>query len=373
MEDERTTLLTPRLRRVAVITAIVAFALVSLVLGNELMFLITFCLLTLLGLAKVFAHWTLKPLHLEVSGTPEAVEGQEVTLQLRVVNKGILPRYLVEVRLKPLPSVEVLSSPHFVAGQLLAHQFEEIPLRVRFRRRGLQSVDEALLWAQDPLGLFIATRSVILQAQVLVYPRPKPLGMEPEGAMQQIQWEAGRVTTPLPSVVGEEFWGVRPYQSGDPLKRIHWKITAHQGELSIIQTLPSLRFGGVIFVDRHPAAHRPINAAESTLDELVRYAAYLVREWVRHYWQVLFWVPPDPPLRVDGDWHPVWRQLALLEPQPFHLQNFSAVGQGVILTTPYSPYLSLYRSTPGWQVWILPLDLLTESPSQEDLSIVRGR
>jgi uncharacterized protein (DUF58 family) len=93
-DEERTTLLTPRLRRVAVITAALAFLAVSLVLGNELMFLVTFSLIGLMVLAKVFAYWTLRPLHLEVSGTPEAVEGQEVSLTLRLVNKGNVPALL---------------------------------------------------------------------------------------------------------------------------------------------------------------------------------------------------------------------------------------------------------------------------------------
>ncbi len=373
-EEERTTLLRPRLRRVAVITAIVAFGLVSLVLGNELMFLITFCLIALLALAKVFAHWTLRPLHLDVSGTPEAIEGQEVTLKLRLTNKGMLPRYLVEARLDLPASVEAADTNHLVFGQLLPHQFEEATVKVRFRRRGLQSVGQAVLWAQDPLGLFIATRTATPQTQVLVYPQPKPLPLEPEGAMRQIQWEAERAIAPLPSSVGEEFWGVRPYQSGDPLKRIHWKITAHQGELSILQTLPSLRHGGVIVIDRHPAAHRPLSSVETTLDELVRYAAYLAREWVRHYWQVIFWAPPDAPMEVNGDWHPVWRQLALLEPQPFSLPNLTTVGHGVVLTTPYSPFLAAYQQAPGWQVWVLPIEALREEAPQEDgLRILVGR
>jgi uncharacterized protein (DUF58 family) len=355
-DEERTTLLTPRLRRVAVITAALAFLAVSLVLGNELMFLVTFSLLGLMVLAKVFAYWTLRPLHLEVSGTPEAVEGQEVSMTLKLVNRGVFPRYLVEVELQLPPRVEAVDRPHLVFGQIPPHQSSEAKLRVRFHKRGIQSVGRALLLAQDPLGLFIATRQVKTSDQVLVYPHPKPLPVEPQGAMHTLDWNERSAQTSLPSLSGDEFWGVRPYQIGDPLKRIHWKITAHQGELNIIQTLPSLRQGGAILLDRHPAAHRPISEdGETTLDELVRYAAFLVRQWVRHHWKVIFWAPPDPPIEVNGDWFPVWRKLALLEPELFHIRDLEAVGQGVVLTTPYSPFLSVYLRSQGWRVWVLPI------------------
>jgi uncharacterized protein (DUF58 family) len=206
-DEERTTLLTPRLRRVAVITAALAFLAVSLVLGNELMFLVTFSLIGLMVLAKVFAYWTLRPLHLEVSGTPEAVEGQEVSLTLRLVNKGMFPRYLVEVELQLPPRVEAVDRPHLVFGQIPPHQSGEAKLRVHFHKRGMQSVGKALLLAQDPLGLFIATRQVQTSNQVLVYPYPKPLPMEPRGAMSTLAWDERSAQTSLPSLSGDEFLG----------------------------------------------------------------------------------------------------------------------------------------------------------------------
>ncbi|MGQ9461894.1 MAG: DUF58 domain-containing protein [Candidatus Fervidibacter sp.] len=356
-EEERTTFLTPHLRRVAIVTASLAFLAVSLVLGNELMFLITFSLLALMVLAKAFVYWTLQPLSVDVEGTPEAIEGQEVSLKLWLVNKGVLPRYLVEVDFQLPPRVEAVDRLHLVFGQILPRQSSEATLKVRFKKRGLQSLGEATMQAQDPLGLFIAMQKVKTPKQVLIYPIPKPLPMEPRCAFHRLNWDETSARSYIPSLSGDEFWGVRPYQTGDPLKRIHWKLTAHQGELNIIQTLPSFREGGVILLDRHPVAHRPISDdGETTLDELVRYAAFLIRQWVRHHWQVIFWAPPEPPLKVNGDWYPVWRKLALIEPELFQLRDLNAVGQGVILTTPYSPFLSTYMRAGGWQVWVLPVD-----------------
>jgi len=374
-EDERTTILTPRLRRTAIVTASLAFLAVSLILGNELMFLVTFSLLALMVLAKILAYWTLRPLKFEATGTPEAVEGQTVSLKLGLVNKGVFPRYLVEVEMLPQDGVEVVESSHLVFGELIPHQPSEATVKVRFKRRGLHPIGRAILRAQDPLGLFVATREVQTAEQVLVYPYPKPLPIEPEGATERLRWDESNIRATLPSMTGDEFWGVKPHQPGDPFRRIHWKITAHRGELSVIQTLPSFRQGGVILLDRHPAAHRPISAdGETTLDELVRYAAFLVRQWVRHHRQVIFWAPPDPPLKVNGDWFPVWRKLALLEPELFQLKDLESIGQGIVLTTPYSPFLSLYLRAQSWQVWVLPVsELGGEESAYDELSYAMGR
>ncbi|MCS7191935.1 MAG: DUF58 domain-containing protein [Armatimonadetes bacterium] len=366
-EEKQTTILTPRLRRTAIITAALAFLSVSLVLGNDLMFLITFSLLALMVLAKIFAHWTLKPLHFEAVGTPEAVEGETVSIKLRLVNKGIMPRYLVEVNLIPQSGAEVVERRNLVFGQLSPHQHSEVTVKLKFKRRGLHPLGNAVLSAQDPLSLFVARRKVQTAERVLVYPYPKPLPIEPKGAVEDLRWDESTVRAPLPSLVGDEFWGVRPYQTGDPLRRIHWKITAHRGELSIIQNLPSFKQGGVILLDRHPAAHRTINEeGETTLDELVRYAAFLVRQWIRYHRQVIFWAPPEPPMKVNGDWYPVWRKLALIEPELFQLRDLEAIRQGVVLTTPYSPFLSLYLRSSGWQVFSLPVNEFVNSGSYSE-------
>ena len=367
-DDTETTLLTPRLRRTALVTAIIAFALVSLVLGIPLLFLITFSLMLLWAFAFFFAHWLLHPLRLEVVASPEVVEGQPTTLRLRLVNEGRLPRFLVEARVSLPSGAQTDRPPHLVFGHATRQQPAEATLTVWFRRRGLHPVGTAELWGQDPFGLFIVRRSVKMDATILVYPRPKPIDLTPRGAEQIPRWEETTTTLWLPTPTGAEAWGVRPYQPGDPLRYLHWKITAHRDELFVRQMLPALREGCLLLLDRHPHAHCPLERdagrgmrdeeGETTLDELVRIAAFLLREWLQGGYQVHFWVPPDPPLTVTGkDWHALWRSLALLAPEPYMLpDDFAEQGVGVILTTPLSPFLAQFEraAQAGWLVWQLP-------------------
>ena len=54
--------------------------------------------------------------------------------------------------------------------------------------------------------------------------------------------------------------GVRPYRRGDPLRRVHWVLTARHGEL-IVRELQSNAVPRVqIVLDAHPAAHRRLGA-----------------------------------------------------------------------------------------------------------------
>jgi uncharacterized protein (DUF58 family) len=357
-DDERTTLLTPRLRRTAILTAIIAFSLVSLILGVQLLFLITLCLILLWMLAYAFAQWSLRPLQLEVLASPEVVEGQETPLRFRLTNTGRLPRWLVEARFVPVAGVVTERSPQLVFGQVPPHQTVETVLPVRFQRRGLRPVGTVELWAQDPFGLFTVRRAVSVPTQVLVYPQPRPTRLAARGANQLPHWEEAPATMWMPVGGGVEVWGVRPYQPGDPLRHIHWKVTAHRGNLFVWQTVPTLQQGCTLVLDRHPLSHIGDEQA-TTLDDLVRVAAFLVREWLQQGYQVRFWAPPEAPIEVtDQEWHAFWRRLALLDTAPYNLpDDFAAAqGAGVILTTALSPFHRQFEQAAevGWLVWRLP-------------------
>lgn len=357
-EQEETTLLTPRLRRTALLTAVLTFALVSLVLGIPLLFLMTFSLVALWLFAFVFAHWSLRPLRLEVVASPEVIEGQPTPLRFRLINEGQLPRFLVEARVQLPLKAAVDRSPHLVFGSATRQQPAEAILTVRFHRRGLHPIGTVELWGQDPFGLFIVRRTVTTDSKILVYPRPQPIDLLPQGAEQRLRWEEMSSTVWLPTPTGVEAWGVRAYQPGDPVRHIHWKVTAHRQHLFVRQMLPTLREGCLVLLDRHPHAHQEREDGETSLDGLVRFAAFLLRQWLRDGYQVRLWVPPEPVWTVtEKDWHTVWRMLALLSTQPYTLPaDFFQQESGIILTTPLSPWRPQFEraAESGWVIWQLP-------------------
>ncbi|MCS7225239.1 MAG: DUF58 domain-containing protein [Armatimonadetes bacterium] len=345
-------LLAPRLRRTAVITAIVCFGLVSLVLGIDLLFLATLSLAFVTGAAYLFGAWNLRPMKVALQSDPEVVEGQPGRVDFTLINEGRISRYLVEMAVDVPQGAVPVSDPLLVFGQILPGQSATATLKMVFQRRGLYPVGGGVLISQDPIGLFVAERKVRPQSQVLVYPRPKPVTLAPTGQEQRIRWEDVEATIPLPSPSGTDFYGVRDYRPGDDLRKIHWKMTAHRTNLMVLETLPHPQQGAFLFLDRHPAAFSTSGGLEQ-LDELCRVAAYLVRHWILSGYQVHFWAPPDPVQHLDKDWYPAWRALALIEPQPYTLHSLDSVAIGVVLTTDISPMLGLFRrsTSAGWTVW----------------------
>jgi uncharacterized protein (DUF58 family) len=94
-------------------------------------------------------------------------------------------------------------------------------------RRGLYILGGATLQSSDPLGLFSVRYEDAASATLLVLPPIVPLpgiDIHPGGALGDGR---PRPNAPEQSVGAA---GVREYQPGDPLKRIHWPTTARLGK-----------------------------------------------------------------------------------------------------------------------------------------------
>lgn len=98
-------------------------------------------------------------------------------------------------------------------------------------RRGMYILGPVRMETHDSLGFF--RREVVVECftKLLVYPEAVDLtGMNllGEGTLPN----AGLEMTRRPGA-GEEFMGLRPYRPGDPIRRVHWKSSAHHGSLLV--------------------------------------------------------------------------------------------------------------------------------------------
>lgn len=143
--------------------------------------------------------------------------------------------------------------------------------------------------ATGPLGLFTASRRlrVTLPTDVAVAPLPLP---------HLFEWPDVRTLAFGPTErapVGDDLYrSVRPYVRGDSARRVHWKASAHHGELMVKESdgtgVSTLRV--VVELDA------PGPAAEVAVGR----AAWLVEEALRLGWVVRLvtlnpqWRPPEP-------------------------------------------------------------------------------
>ncbi len=93
---------------------------------------------------------------------------------------------------------------------------------------------------------------------------------------------------------GTEVFGVRPYQPGDPLRRIHWRTTARRGELIVREFEPPGVQNLGIFLDPNP----PEQAAA---DQVARIAASEAWDCLRAGGRVTLWAPGCEPSQPDEE------------------------------------------------------------------------
>ena len=151
--------------------------------------------------------------------------GQVYEERYEVRNLGRLPRLWVEVRDEStLPGSRGSHVVTMIGGRESRTYLSRTPLV----ERGVFPLGPTVIASGDLFGLFPASRLFPIQEQLLVYPMmfeiqsfPNPPGLLPGGEALR------RRTTQITSNAS----GVRDYEAGDPLNRIHWLSTARRDRL----------------------------------------------------------------------------------------------------------------------------------------------
>lgn len=221
----------PFSRRRRTITALVlllaAAFFIATATGFWLLYRMAYLLALGVPLALLLAWLNTRGLEARVERrTPRAQVGQEAEELIEVRNPSLLPKLWVEVEdpsgLPGHRSRRALAIP----GRGLRSWVVETPLR----RRGLYEWGPLRVRGGDPFGIFQATRDYGAAQHILVYPRvvdlPRfqtpPASLPGEGRFRR----RTHYITPNAS-------GTREYAPGDPLSRIHWRSTAHTGQLMV--------------------------------------------------------------------------------------------------------------------------------------------
>ena len=194
----------------------------------------------------------------------EAEIGDQVRVRARIRNAGLLPVAWVMAEDVVAPALPA-SGARGELTWLLPGAEILLDYRVWCSRRGYFRIGPVLLETGDYFGLlrrFMARPPV---AYLTVYPRLVPVG---------------RMLVPTSRPVGEvrvaravvedpgRPAGVREYRRGDPLHRIHWKVTAHTGRLhSRVYEFTQLQ-GANLILDFHRDAWPAGGQAGADLSEL---------------------------------------------------------------------------------------------------------
>src|SRR5215467_6425639 len=213
------------------IGATMLVALAALNTGNNLLFLILACLVSVILMSGVLSSISMAGVELRIDLPEHIFAGQTVRANVELHNEKLMfPSFALRVEAVPANAVQaasVLEKPvffPFLAGQERVKQ--SVP--VTFLRRGLHVQDSFRIVTRFPFGFLQKTRRVALKSEALVYPcvdaSSELIDMFPgiEGSIES--HNKGR---------GQDLHALREYVPTDSARHVHWKASARIGSLMV--------------------------------------------------------------------------------------------------------------------------------------------
>ncbi len=228
---------------------ILLLLLIAFVYNNNLVYLLGFMLASIFFISIIHTYQSLAGLVIRSSHTLPAFAGEKCGFAFNIFNPSDQPRLDIHVKLES----ETLTD-------LPAQDQLRVILYRQAKKRGVLDCGVLTLSSTFPLGLFRAWSPLRFKLQALVYPCPAET-MAPFPEAEGIQGEKGQGIKG-----GDDFYGLKSYQQGDPIRQIHWKSYAKG------QGLYSKQYSGAVTTDLWlDYAMAPGHDVEQRLSRLCRW------------------------------------------------------------------------------------------------------
>ena len=233
-----------------------ALLLLGLVFKLSLLVYAMYVLLGVLWLSRFFTRMWTEKITVQRQVTGEIFQiGESVEVSVEIENQGPLavPWLLIE---DSLPRTALTQAPPRIKvdggrlrlTRLARGETESVDYQVTFLQRGYYQLGPLLLETGDVFGLHRRFRVAGEPHFALVLPKVLPLqgyNLASRRPMGEIRVVHRLFEDPT------RLAGVRPYQQGDQLNRIHWRATARTGELHSRVFETSRVAGATFLLDFH--------------------------------------------------------------------------------------------------------------------------
>lgn len=233
--------------------------------GNNLLYLLVSALLGFMSVSGVLGKWNLARVDFRFLLPDEIYDGVPTLLGIELINgRRWLPLFLMEIS---------------VAGRTLFFPLVE-PLQGRRKNveitlsgRGLQQLPEVSVHSRFPVNFFVRSQGLLIEQEATVFPAPLPCTdlhqVDPGGGSgSQQNWQKGDEG---------DINRIADYQGGEPLKSIHWKLSARHDRLKVKELSATTRKPVVLDLMALPGTN---------LEQRLRQATYLITRWLRDGWPV---------------------------------------------------------------------------------------
>lgn len=232
-------------------------------------------ILMVIGLSWASVQWASRTMTMGVELSDRNVRrGENVRMTLTVRHDGWLPIAPVELELDATPDtpetvVRLLDAPG--RRQMLTLPFHAAHVGVS--RPGIRSCR-----VEDLFGLFSKTWTpTAMKGELLVM----PLNFE----VTELTFAPGDPGLGTMARATEDITSpsdVRPYQPGDPMKKIHWKLSVRKNELMVRKFEEPILPDAMVLMDcSRPAQHQNPEAEADVRDALLETAASIMASQMR--------------------------------------------------------------------------------------------
>ncbi len=185
--------------------------------------------------------------------------GQLLEVAVTLTNTGSLPIAWVlvedlipEAALKLKPARLSIKGKRLTVAYLRGGQTKRVKYKITFEMRGYYPIGPTVLETGDVFGLHRRHRVIGEPVYIMVYPKVLPLpqyDFASERPIGEIRLQNRLFEDPTRTA------GVREYVYGDPLQRVHWKVTARTGQLHCRIYEPTSLAGATLLIDFHKAGY----------------------------------------------------------------------------------------------------------------------
>lgn len=228
--------------------------------GNNLLFLVVSAMLGFMAVSGLLGWLNIRGLTVSVRLPDEVYAGLSTQLTVRIENrKKRLPSFLITATLLGHPASFLLLDPRKPQTGSLVMAF---PARGRFE------LPVALISSSFPVNFFVRYIRVPVAGSVLVFPAPRSFAL-PAGVGKPESGTAQSLAAPGHE---GELAKISDYQGGEPLKLIHWRLSAKHEDYKVKHLTSTATDPVLIEVDSLPGRD---------LEERLGYGTFLVNRLVR--------------------------------------------------------------------------------------------
>ena len=296
--------------------------------------------LAIMGLLVTLISWLWNRLSLEDVVFERNIEqtrvfrGEETKLTVSLLNRKPIPIGRLDLEDEFPEEIELVggdvSTGSNPKSMILRHHaslswYERIrwTYTIRCNTRGFYRFGPARMESGDPFGFYESERAYTQSDYLLVYPRVislPELGLPPRRPLGETRGGIAIYQDP------SRPWGIREYQTGDPMKIVDWKATARMRQLHVRVFEPSSTFTVILIVAVETSERSWEGYSPTNLERIITAAASIASYAAEQHYSIGLFsngVPilTDRPMKLEAASTPeqltiILEALATVRPLP---------------------------------------------------------